>query len=455
MKLKSNILTPQVIFVLLAFIYGISFLLVIPPLQVPDEYEHYYKAWDVSNGNIIPVKIENKAGIYVPKSLKIATDQVYQKWMFLVKNDRKLDINFLINLPLKNDEPIFVDISKYSVVTYSPIVYLAPSIAIAAGKSFNLSPIALLYLGRFANLLLWIFIIFMAIRITPVFKWGFVALSLIPMTLFQATSLSADGITIALSFLLIVLFLELSLNDNKKKINKKDLGVLFLVIIALSLTKIPYFLLIFLFFMIPSIKFGGKKKLVSIFLFLFISSLLTVFLWNMAVKGLYMPLNEGVSIKGQLFYILPRPFEFLQIVFNSLTVYLHDFPIIFVGNWAFGDDPLPMWIYSTGLIVLIITALFDNNEIKINIKQKSIILAVFLFISGLLFFIEYLTWTDVGKAVVHGMQGRYFIPMIPLAFLLFYNVLDFKLRKLRIMIVIYAIISLTAVIFAFKNAYFI
>lgn len=78
-----------------------------------------------------------------------------------------------------------------------------------------------------------------------------------------------------------------------------------------------------------------------------------------------------------------------------------------------------------------------------------------MLISGLLFFIEYLTWTDVGKSVVHGMQGRYFIHIIPLAFLLFYNVLDFRLRKLEIMITLYAIISLTAVIFAFKNAYFI
>ncbi|MGB9936562.1 MAG: DUF2142 domain-containing protein [Methanobacterium sp.] len=455
MKIKTNILTPQALFAFLALIYGISFLLVIPPFQVPDEYEHYYKAWDVSKGDIIPIKIENKAGVYVPKSLKIATDTVYQKWMFLIKNDRKLDLNYLINLPLKNDEPIFVDISKYSVITYSPLVYLAPAIAIAAGKLFSLSPIALLYLGRFANLLLWILLVFMAIKITPVFKWGFVALSLIPMTIFQAASLSADGITIALSFLLIALFLNLSLNEDKKKINKKDVGVLFLVIIALSLTKIPYFLLILLLFLVPSVKFGSKKKMFSIFAFLFLSSLLTVFLWNMAVKGLYMPLNPGVSIKDQLFYILPHPLEFIQIVFNTLTIYLHDFPLIIVGNWAFADDPIPQWVYSTGLIVLIITALFDNRKIKINIKQKSLIFGVFLLISSILFFIEYLTWTDVGKAVIQGMQGRYFIPMIPLTFLLLYNVLDFKLKKIGVIIVIYTIISLTAVIFAFKSAYFI
>ena len=76
-RIKS--LNPQYVFIVLGLIYGLAFLVLIPPFQVPDEYEHYYKSWDLSNGNLIPEKIGNKAGVSVPESVKIMTDNVYQK----------------------------------------------------------------------------------------------------------------------------------------------------------------------------------------------------------------------------------------------------------------------------------------------------------------------------------------------------------------------------------------
>lgn len=88
MNIRLNV-SPQYIFLFLGIIYGTAFLFVIPPFQVPDEYEHYYKAYDISEGNIIPDKLGNKSGIFVPKSVKIATDINYQKWMFHIKNGKK------------------------------------------------------------------------------------------------------------------------------------------------------------------------------------------------------------------------------------------------------------------------------------------------------------------------------------------------------------------------------
>lgn len=201
-------------------IYGIAFLVLIPHFQVPDEYEHYYKAWDVSNGNLIPERIGNKAGVYLPESVKIMTDNVYQKWKFFILNNQKMDMEYLLNLPLESKNSVFVDISKYAVVTYSPIPYLASSLSIAAGNAFNLSPLILMYLGRLGNLILWLFVTYLAIRITSILKWGFLAIALMPMTLFQTTSISADSITIALSFLTIAIFLKFSLDESIKKLTQ-------------------------------------------------------------------------------------------------------------------------------------------------------------------------------------------------------------------------------------------
>ncbi len=68
----------------------------------------------------------------------------------------------------------------------------------------------IIYLARFANLLLYVLIVYSAIKLTPVHKWVFFLLALMPMTLYEAASLSADSFTIAVSFLLIALFLKFS-----------------------------------------------------------------------------------------------------------------------------------------------------------------------------------------------------------------------------------------------------
>jgi len=39
----------------------------------------------------------------------------------------------------------------------------------------------------------------------------------------------------------------------------------------------------------------------------------------------------------------------------------------------------------------------------------------------MIFAVEYIAWTSVGQNTIEGVQGRYFIPVASLFFLLFYN----------------------------------
>ena len=55
--------------------------------------------------------------------------------------------------------------STKAIITYSPIPYLSSALAITLGKALDFSPILLIYIGRLANLLVWLLIIFMAIKI--------------------------------------------------------------------------------------------------------------------------------------------------------------------------------------------------------------------------------------------------------------------------------------------------
>lgn len=454
MNIKS--LNPQYIFVVVGLIYGIAFLITIPPFQVPDEYDHYYKALDISNGNIIPVKIGNNlAGVYVPKSAKILTDNIYQKWTFFIKDKEKIGIYSLLNTPYNSDDKVFVDISKFMVITYSPVPYLAAVLIITLGKLLDLSPLVLLYLGRLGNLLIWLLITYLTIKITPIFKWVFLAISLMPLTLFQAASLSADSLTISLSFLTIAIFLKFSLDNSIKKIEMKHVLILILITLLLGLTKLPYVLLFFMFFLIPARKFRDKKRMFLIFGLIALFTILLVVTWNIMVNGLYMTINPGVSAKDQLFFVLLHPFNFIQILINTLfTFNLGIFPFIIVGVWGWPDMPLPYWVYIIYFFALSVIAILDKNSIKIIPIQKYIILGLFLFITLIIFLIEYVTWTSVGAPVILGIQSRYFIPILPLLFLFLYRNGSNKNKILpESMITVFIISILSVVVLAFINQY--
>jgi uncharacterized membrane protein len=342
------------------------------------------------------------------------------------------------------------------VVTYSPLPYLVSALSIALGKLFDLSPLILLYLGRFGNLLLWLLIIFLAIRITPVFKWGFLAIALMPMTLFQAASLSADGIAISLSFLTIAIFLKLALDDNIKKITQKHILIIISIGLLLGLAKMPYIMLILLFFLIPSKKFGSRSKMFQIFGLTFLLAVLIIAFWNFMVNGLYMPLDPGISIKDQLLCILHYPVDFIQTMLNTSSQYAGELPFIVVGNWAYANSPIPNLIYYMYLFIILLVAAFDKGPFKISLKQRYIILGLFLLIAGTIFVLEYLTWTYTGAPLIHGIQGRYLIPILPLLFLTLYEKGERTKNRLlvELMMSLLIILILSKVVFIFINYYY-
>lgn len=153
MKNRVISIKPEKIFIIIGLIYGLAFLLIIPPLQSADEGEHFDKALYLSDGHVMPL-LKNYPGYYVPKS----TDNLKLEFYTALKDKHeKIRINDLISLfyqPLNSHNKVFTDtISSTAIITYSPIPYLASAFAILIGKLLNFSPILLMYIGRLANLL--------------------------------------------------------------------------------------------------------------------------------------------------------------------------------------------------------------------------------------------------------------------------------------------------------------
>jgi uncharacterized membrane protein len=445
-------LNPEKTFIIFGVLFGILFAIITPPFQVPDEYNHFYRAFQISEFKIIAERKQNLVGGLLPESLKITADKVSQGIPFHPEIKQKPEkIISLLNLPLASDKRVFLYFPNTSL--YSPIPYLPQTIGIAIGKIMKLSPIVLMYMGRISNLLFWVFLIYLSIKKTPLFKWMFFLLALTPMSLFEAASLSADAVTNGLSFLLISAFLHYAFLEYQK-INLINISTLSLLI---SLSKTGYFPLILLYLLIPIKKLGNRRKYFTVFASLVLLNFGAIALWSLLIKGLYVPLQPHVSPKAQLLFILASPLEFLKVMIETVLVHGGQLLKEFIGLLGWIDTRLPLFqIYSYFIILFFVAVVVKEKNIVINFHQKLILFCTFLFNLTIILVLLYLSWTSVGGHRIAGLLGRYFTPIFPLFFLLFYNHKKFGLNLVKIsqLVTVYSLFSNTLTVCVLLHRYY-
>ncbi len=264
---KRTRLLPHYAYLVIALIFGPVFLIITPPFQTPDEPVHFYRSFEISELNIFKYQDE------VPQSLvEVAAIQERMKFKSWEKTSRE-EILSLAKIMLDPGKRANVGTLAYT------LPYIPQALGIAIGKIFSLPPLWLLYMGRLFNLLFSCALIFIAIQLTPIHKWLFFLLAVMPMTISQVASVSYDALTISLSFLLIALIFNFAFNS-EKVIHKKDIVFLFIASVLLALSKPPYFIIAFSFLIIPVLKFGNRKKYFALFAGLILSTLIVSQLWQ-------------------------------------------------------------------------------------------------------------------------------------------------------------------------------
>lgn len=414
----SSLLKPENAFLFIAVTFGLLLVFITPPFQTPDEPAHFYRAYQISELKMLSEKQDNKVGGMLPESLSITAGITAGNVTWNPDNKVNLgDIFSTINLPLNPKNRIFTEFP--AMARYSPAAYIPQTLGIAAGRLLNLSPLLLMYIGRIFNLTVWIFLTYLAVKITPVSNWLFFLLALTPMSMFISASLSADVSTNAMSFLFIAVCLRYAFDENKT-LKPSGIFVLFLISSLLSLTKLIYFLIPLVFLIIPVNRIGTAKKYYAVFTLLILLSLTAITAWYLLVKNLIVPLKPDIFVDRQISFVLHNPLKFFEVVIKSLSSkrYIDHF----IGRLGWLDTKMSWFFILPYFVMIIGTALTDAaGNITLNIKHKTIIFAALAANLILLCLSQYLTWTPVGKTRVYGLQGRYFIPVSPLLFLLFYN----------------------------------
>jgi len=180
MKFTNN---PIRFFLITALLFGLIYLFLIPPFQFPDEGHHYYRAYHISDGNFFGEKtLDSRFGGMIPKSMvKFENDFRFLRYNYNQKSNYKSIIDHNQS-PLEKNKRIFADFPN--VAYYAPFPYFPQSIGIGFGKMINAPPLTLLYLSRMVAFLCWLLIVWWGLRIVPFHKWTFVAVALLPASLF-------------------------------------------------------------------------------------------------------------------------------------------------------------------------------------------------------------------------------------------------------------------------------
>ena len=212
-----NRLKPDSVFLVLALVFGTVTLLANPPFEAPDECEHFFRIFQLSEGTLVGQRQGGDAGGVLPTAIfKVAATHeiaghsaVKMKWAFFVE---ALNPPFL---DWSNPGPRSFVGFRHGVC-YPPVGYLPQALGVAIGRLAHIGPLGLMYLARLAGFIASVLLGYAALRCLPIFRWTMMILLLCPMSLYLMGSPAPDGILISSAFLLFALLVRLASDPNHR-----------------------------------------------------------------------------------------------------------------------------------------------------------------------------------------------------------------------------------------------
>lgn len=446
---------PHLVFTAIAIPAGLIMTFLMPPFMNPDELVHFQRAYQVAHGGLASETREGKTGGVVPT---ISNDNSNTR-------DARHFWDKYYYQRVDGDKLNFVAFPNSAV--YSPISYIPQAIGMRISEVIYPSVGLMTLLGRLFNLTAFIGLLYLAIKVSPRGKWVYAVIGLLPMAIHQAASLSSDAITIGAALFAVAYIHRLFLS--KKKLNRESISILVVITLVLCLTKPTNVVLLVPLLFLPTRLFENNRQRLLTVASLIGTGLFVAGGWYLVGKLLHYDMHFSpydADTTRQLQYILQHPFEYLKVLFetyvysgaNGSGVMFQEFFFgSFVGYFSWLSYKLPMssilLAYSALFIALFyreptkLLKKYENNKALIITYVATFFLSLIAIASAL-----YLTWTTVGGDHVDGIQGRYFIPLVPLLIplaVLLQQYLYVSIKKPFVLGLIFAVISIFNIIVMF------
>jgi hypothetical protein len=408
----------EYVFLVIALAWGVAQVFIVPPLQVPDEGDHWFRAWALTDGQLTA----DKQGMITLPGVFARTVDLYTRFVGV---GRGLPISLKGQAGFSGYEDLFNSPGPSGTVrvvsrvaSYGPVGYLPQAVGVGLGRLVGAPPLTCFYLARLGNLFAALALLFFAIRLAPFGKQLLVLLALLPMTMFELASVSCDALSISGAMFFTSLLLWASA---RVTLRRTDVALVLSAAAVLLNVKPGYWALVLLVLLIRPAQLGGRTRYMA-----FIAANALVVVGVFLVVSLLTSTDARVQAVGgplaQLLFIWHQPLGFLGIVWSNLqsNLFLWTRQSIGVLGWLTIALPLRFYLFVLGAGLVFFIRVRDE-EVGLQLWRRALLagvgVAVFLTLAVALY--AFLEPTGSGRVF---FQGRYLAPVWLLLLLSAYGI---------------------------------
>ncbi|PWT26168.1 DUF2142 domain-containing protein [Butyrivibrio fibrisolvens] len=379
---------------------GSIYILTFPAGSIPDEVNHFYRAFSLAFGNLQSVKFsDTSVGSVLPTAIQALSDP---EAVFDFADTAQIDFN--------------------NTSLYAPVCYIPQIIGIRIALLFTGNVYSVFMTARWAGFI-GAFILYMfALYIIPAGRELLFAVMMLPMTIQEMTGVTSDGMTNAIAFLFIALVLKKAVSDSD--LSKKDLVLITILGTLVGMCKIVYIVLLILLLLIPVGNTSGegndhhsKKSDNSRFTYgiMFGIPVIMCLISNVFFGQNLVSNGENMEAGAQIKYVLTHiPATIMTVIRSTI-----EYGMQWIGEMT-GDylGQLNIRTLPVVTLVLVIVLIVSSKNIRLPKELRSVkaiwiygLISVFGFL--LILGSIYATWNTVGDFLIRGIQGRYFLTILP------------------------------------------
>jgi hypothetical protein len=320
--------------------------------------------------------------------------------------------------PAFNPDPAAVDrfVPYGGSEGYSPVAYLPQAAAALLARALDLGFLPTLYAMRFAGLAVLTAVIACAVAIVPNLAWTFVSIAVLPAALYGRSVISADGSALAAAMLVVAFWLRgIVAPERVMPVSQA------MVMTINALAKPPNLA----FILLESRLLWGPGRRFGLFGLAVAPAIASAALWTL-FSGADTAAWRMVEITGQelegfdplvkLGHLFSDPLRFPAAVVNAWREYgIGELWRQLIGVLGLFDTVLLPWAYPA-ITVLLAGTFLTRLPLPAVDRHRAPVVAAMTALSYIfaVYLISWLVFTPPGANAVWGVQGRYFIPILPL-----------------------------------------
>lgn len=413
-KIRNSLL------VFLVGLFAVSYLVVTPPFQVPDEHSHFYRSYQISEGMFfsrVIGTIKNLRGQHTGGDLPSALTQLNNRFLRVsFKPDQKLSrTNFEDAWEIRIDPHDRLPYSFNNTALFSFVSYLAPASGIQFASFFSDRALVQFYSARVFSIIMALLCFWLACVIYSPGKLIFFFVTVIPMNLQQLIAISSDSFTNSVVMLFIAMVLRIFSSQPATKL-LQTVCVGFALLLA-SAKQIATPTLGMMIFARPS-NFRSPKNYFLYMACFYLLTILMILYWATKAREVYNPLywHPNSHAEAQIQFILAN---FSDVILTLKTILmdnaLHYLRAGIGSELGYLDTFPPPWVITLFIVFAVLLIALHPRLEKINILQALGLLAICILGLFVVQLALYINTSPIGSNTNNHVHGRYYIPFFALA----------------------------------------